>query len=79
MRATGSGRFRFHRPGGRAIEVAAPLRAVAGCPAGRLRDANHALGLRIDEETGTTLWDGVPMDTALAVEGVLAAGGELEM
>jgi hypothetical protein len=79
VRAIGPGRFRFQRPDGRAIEAVTPPRAVAGCPAGRLRAANQALGLRIDEETGTTLWDGVPMDTALAVEGVLAAGGELEM
>ena len=75
----GDGAFRFLRPGGRAIEAAAPRFARDGCARRRLVASNEALGLRIDERTGVSLWDGVPMDESMAVEGVLAAGGELEL
>ena len=74
----GDGAFRFLRPGGREIEAAAPRFAPDACPRRRLVASNEALGLRIDERTGVSLWDGVPMDESMAVEGVLAAGGELE-
>jgi len=74
----GGGAFRFLRPNGQAIAAAAPHVAIDGCPRRRLVDSNLALGLRIDEETGVSLWDGVPMDEGMAVEGVLAAGGEFE-
>jgi hypothetical protein len=51
---------------------------LEGCPERRLADASCARGLRIDARTGVSLWDGVPMDEMMAVEGVLHAGAELE-
>jgi len=74
----GDGAFRFLRPNGQAIAAAVPPVALDGCPRRRLVESNRALGLRIDEETGVSLWDGVPMDESMAVEGVLVAGGEFE-
>jgi len=74
----GDGAFRFLRPNGQTIVDTVPHVAMNGCPRRRLVESNEALGLRIDEETGVSLWDGVPMDEGMAVEGVLVAGGEFE-
>jgi hypothetical protein len=55
-----------------------PRAIVQRCPQRLLVDVNRARDLRIDDRTGVSRWDGVPMDEAAAVEGVLAAGGEFE-
>ena len=71
------GVFRFHRRDGTVLEDTLPRVVAEGCPQQRLMHANRERGLAIDAHTGVTLWDGVPMDEAMAVEGMLAASGEL--
>ena len=73
----GHGTFRFRRPDGQVIADTPPRHACGDAPAAGLAARNDSRGVHIDETTGVTLWDGLGMDEAMAVEGVLAAGGEL--
>ena len=72
------GVFRFHRRDGTVLEDTLPRVVAEGCSQQLLMRANRERGLAINAHTGVTLWDGVPMDEAMAVEGMLAVSGELQ-
>jgi hypothetical protein len=67
MESDGAGGFRFFRPDGREVRVAAAAPALTGDPADTLRAQNRAAGIGIDARTGFPRWDGRPPDYDHAV------------
>lgn len=72
------GTFWFHRPDGQPIVQTPLCNAVHGDPAAILRNRHHQRGIHIDADTAVPRWDGLPMDDAMAVDGILQDSGKLD-
>jgi hypothetical protein len=77
VRMLDDGALRFSRPDGRAVRAQRDVPAGTSGSVQRLRAANHRAGLDIDADTVVTLWDGLAMDLAMAVEGLMQRDGGL--
>lgn len=71
----GAGTVVFTRPDGRCLERAPALHATTG---DALAECNAALGLRMDDQPCVPAWDGLDMDLAMAVDGLLSRDGALD-
>jgi hypothetical protein len=67
MERDGVGGFRFFRPDGLEVTVAAAAHALPTDPVDALRAQHRAAGIAIDERTGFPRWDGQPPDYDHAV------------
>jgi hypothetical protein len=68
--------FRFQRPDGTVIDEAVPQISIDVGAEISLKRLNAQLGLEIDEWTAYPNWDGEPMDSAMAIDGMFSESGE---
>jgi hypothetical protein len=76
-RVLDDGAIRFTRLHGVAIAPAGDVSAETPGSLAGLLEANREAGLAIGPQTGQCLWDGVPMDLAMALDGMLQCDGRL--